>query len=104
MNEWIILILFIVGVLLAFPAAILISIFLGWLVSKERKVCGTCKSKALKLINSIICQLTIDGPGPSVSFYRCEECGAEYVREGRGGMVKRENSQWRNGYNWMDLF
>ena len=68
----------------------------GFLVARAREVCPACDSKGLKCINWFRAN-----PPPNWTFYRCEECGKEYVKvDGESGLVERGQSRFNDSEGW----
>ena len=69
---------------------------LGFLVSRARDVCPACDAKKLNRINWFRAN-----PPPNWAFYRCEECGKEYVEvDGESGLVERGQSRFKDSDGW----
>ncbi len=69
---------------------------LGFLVTRAREVCPACDAKKLKCIN----WFRANRP-PNWTFYRCEECGEEYVKvDGESGLVERGQSRFKDAEGW----
>ena len=70
----------IVGAILTFPAAVLISTDLGWIISKKRIICRDCNHKSLKPVQFIRATIQVDGKRTpdNWSYYICEHCGTPY--------------------------
>lgn len=86
------------GLVAAGIIAVTAVLYLGsvLLVTRARKPCPNCHAKKLKCINYFRVN-----PPPNHAFYRCEECGREYVRvDGQPDFVERENSHHKNGPGW----
>ncbi len=66
------------------------------LVARAREVCPACDAKRLKCIN----WFRANRP-PNWAFYRCEECGKEYVKvDGESGLVERGQSGFKDSEGW----
>jgi hypothetical protein len=78
-TTWQVIGLFLVGCVLAFPLAILISAFLGWLLKIIGTKCPKCQRRTLELWWSVL-----SNPRPSPMFYKCANCGARYMTGDRG--------------------
>ena len=59
------------------------------------ETCPGCNAKSLKCIDFFHGHLQ-----GNLSFYRCQECGAEYVKGNGVEMVKRDNSPYKNLPFW----
>ncbi len=68
----------------------------GFLVARAREVCPACDAKKLNCIN----WFRANRP-PNWAFYRCEECGKEYVKvDGESGLVERGQSRFKDSGGW----
>ncbi len=69
----------------------------GFLLERSRRCCPSCKVKKLKCINSFRAN-----PPPNWSFFRCENCGSEFVEvHGEPGLVEREKSHFKDADGWV---
>ena len=68
----------------------------GFLLTRVRERCPGCDAKSLKCINWFRAN-----PPPNFAFYKCEDCGTEYVKvDGDPEIVKRENSPYKDVSGW----
>jgi hypothetical protein len=68
----------------------------GFLLSRSRRWCPACHHKKLKCINWFRAN-----PPPNWSFYRCDDCGAEFVKvDGQVGLVERNESRFKDSPGW----
>ena len=68
----------------------------GFLLTRARTVCPGCGEKKLNCINWFRAN-----PPPNWAFYRCEECGKEYVKvDGEAGLVERSQSGFKDSEGW----
>ena len=78
-----------VGVVAAYLAS-------GARLSRARWPCPACREKKLKSIDFFL-----TNPPPSFEFFRCEGCGAEYVRfDGAPDFVERSQSGLADSPGW----
>lgn len=62
----------------------------------SRRLCPSCKKEKLKWINSFK-----SNPPPNFSFYRCDDCGTEFVEvHGQTGLVERSESPLKDSDGW----
>jgi hypothetical protein len=78
MAPWQIVIIFAVGLALAFPLAVLLVVALGWPLLKLRQLlnpCPKCGGRTLQWVSGLRCH------NPP-SFYLCGRCGTRFKRQG----------------------
>jgi hypothetical protein len=74
MGTWLAIGLFALGIVLAFPTAVLISAAAGAVISRRREHCPACGQRRLRWV-----QLIRRGRArESWSYFLCESCGARY--------------------------
>lgn len=86
MPYWLIAVIFAVGVILAFPLAILLTVAVGWPLLKLAQFlnpCPKCGARKLRWVNGLRC------PHPP-SFYECDGCGVK---------LKWQSAKWSEATN-----
>jgi len=88
MSHWQVVVLFVVGVILAFPLAIAISVAVGFVLSRLER-CPKCGRRGLKLVNGCLATTVVNGRRAADSwfYYVCESCKAE---------LKRHRGKWKD--------
>ena len=88
---WLLLI-FVVGVALAFPAAVLVCTLCGYLLKLIGTRCPKCGKRTLE------CWWSVRSDPPSPSFYKCSSCGARFRRLFDGPWEDASGAEWDQRY------
>ena len=89
------------GALIAETAAVVVGIptlYLlgGWMASRRRWICPTCKSRALRCVQWIHATVMIDGrrAPDSWSYFSCDSCGAHFKQHLGRDFVTPSAEEW----------